>query len=50
VKTTKEVGIHSPTCSIWGVEGRARALKWGLGIMTSKLIIHTTKQTKQQIG
>jgi len=43
VKTIKEkgVGILSLACRISGVEGHARALKWGLGQMTNKLSIHT---------
>ncbi len=42
VKTTKEEGITvcSLTYSILGVEGHLRALKWGLGQVTSESIIH----------
>jgi hypothetical protein len=41
VKTTKKkVGVHSLACSTSGVEGHARALKWGLGRVTRRSIIH----------
>ncbi len=42
-KTTEGEGVRA--CSLAhntsGVEGRARVSKWGLGRLTSKLIIHT---------
>jgi hypothetical protein len=43
VKTTYEekVGVHSLICNTLGVEGRVRALRWGLRQMTSGSIIHT---------
>jgi hypothetical protein len=43
VKTTegKGVGVRSLACNIFGLEGHARALGWGLGRMTSKSITHT---------
>jgi hypothetical protein len=42
VKTTKEeiIGVHFLTQSTSEVEGRAGALGWGLGKMTSRSIIH----------
>jgi hypothetical protein len=42
VKTmeTERVGVRSLTCNILGVEGFARALGWGVGQVTNKLIIH----------
>jgi len=43
MKTTegKGVGVHSLARNTLGVEEHARALGWGLGRMTSKLITHT---------
>jgi hypothetical protein len=42
VKTMEEgVGACSLTCSISGVKGHARALRWGLERVTSGSIIHT---------
>ncbi len=43
VKTTEGqgVGVRFLVRSISGVKGRARALGWGLGRMTSRSIIHT---------
>jgi hypothetical protein len=43
VKTTEGqgVGACSLAHNISGVEGRARALRWGLRRLTSGLIIHT---------
>jgi hypothetical protein len=42
MKTTqgKGVGAHSLACSTLGVEGCVGAPWWGLGRLTSKLIIH----------
>ncbi len=42
VKTTEGegVGARSLACSTLGVEGHAGAPRWGLGRVTSKLIIH----------
>jgi hypothetical protein len=42
MKTTerKGIGVHSLAHNILGVEGRARALGWGLGRLRSKLITH----------
>jgi hypothetical protein len=42
VKTTEGegVGAHSLAHSTLGVKGRARAPRWGLGEVTSKLITH----------
>jgi hypothetical protein len=42
VETVEErgVGVCSLVCSTLGVEGRARALGWGLGWATSGSIIH----------
>ncbi len=40
VKTTERVGVQSLARNTLGVEGRARAPLWGLGRMTSRLIIH----------
>jgi len=41
VKTTEEgMGIHSLARSILGVEGRAGALRWALGRVTSRSVIH----------
>ncbi len=37
----KKVGIRSLTCNTSGVEGHAKAPRWGLGKMTSTSIIHT---------
>jgi hypothetical protein len=37
----KKVGACSLIHSISGVEGRVEALGWGLGRLTSNLIIHT---------
>jgi hypothetical protein len=37
----KGVGAHSLACNTLGVEGRARALGWGLRRMTRKSITHT---------
>jgi len=40
-KTTERgVGAHSLTHNIFGVEGHARAPKWGLGRLTNKSITH----------
>ncbi len=36
-----EVGVSSLACNILRVEGRAKALEWGLGQMTSRSIIYT---------
>jgi hypothetical protein len=43
MKTTKGkgVGVHSLACNTLGVKGRVSASRWGLGRVTSKLIIHT---------
>jgi len=46
--TTSEgegIGARSLACNTSGVEGHAKALRWGLGRLTSKLITHT-KQHK----
>jgi hypothetical protein len=37
---TEEVKVCSLACSTSGVEGRAKAPRWGLGRMTSGSIIH----------
>jgi len=44
VKTTKgeKVGAHSLARNTSRVKEHARALRWGLGRLTSNLIIHTT--------
>jgi hypothetical protein len=46
VKTTKGkgVGTHSLARKTLGVEGHVGTLGWGLGILTSKSIIHTDLQ------
>jgi hypothetical protein len=43
VKITKEVRLRARFLvrNTLGVEGRAGALQWGLGQITSELIIHT---------
>ncbi len=46
-KTTKGkgIGVHSLTHITLGVKGHVEASRWGLGRMTSGLIIHTNQTT-----
>jgi len=45
----KRVGAHSLARNILGVEGHARAPRWGLRRVTSFNYSHGPTQTKQQV-
>ncbi len=52
MKTAEEegVGARSLARNTLGVEGRPRALEWGLGRETSINYSHGPTQTEQQVG